>query len=225
MMRKIAIVSATPFEIKPFMVFLDAHFSANPHHTIFTSDSLEVTVLVTGVGMVNTALSIAALFTKKKYDLVINAGVAGAFCRDFVLGEVVQVVSERYGDLGVEEADGRFTDMCELDLIESNGFPFMNGVLLNPNPIVSDMRQVAGLTVNKVHGYEASIEAIRSKYSVDVESMEGGAFFQACLVHGIPFVEIRGISNYVEKRNRGNWEMGLAIQELNKRLEELVKQY
>ena len=39
--------------------------------------------------------------------MIINAGIAGAFNRSLKIGDVVQVVSEQFGDLGVEEKDGR----------------------------------------------------------------------------------------------------------------------
>jgi futalosine hydrolase len=67
-----------------------------------------------------------------------------------------------------------------------------------------------------VHGAEASIQKIRDKYpEIQVESMEGAAFFYACLAAGVPFAEIRSISNRVEPRNRDAWDLPLAIRNLN----------
>jgi futalosine hydrolase len=45
--------------------------------------------------------------------------------------------------------------------------------------------------------------------------MEGAAFMQICLTEKIPFAELRAISNYVEPRNRENWKMKEAIENLN----------
>ncbi|MCB0705698.1 MAG: hypothetical protein KDC34_10330, partial [Saprospiraceae bacterium] len=70
-------------------------------------------------------------------------------------------------------------------------------------------------SVQKVHGSEASIRRIREKYDPDLESMEGAACFYVCMLEGVPFLQIRAISNYVEPRNRDNWEIGLAIDKLN----------
>jgi len=47
------------------------------------------------------------------------------------------------------------------------------------------------------------------------ESMEGAAFFYACKQAGVPCLQIRAVSNYVEKRNRDAWQIGLAIKNLN----------
>jgi futalosine hydrolase len=49
-----------------------------------------------------------------------------------------------------------------------------------------------------------------------IESMEGAAFFYACRQLNVPCLQIRAVSNYVEKRNRDNWHIGLAIKNLNK---------
>ena len=55
--------------------------------------------------------------------------------KDLKIGDVVNVVSERFADLGVENADGTFTDVHELGLINSNDTPFQDGVLYNPNAV------------------------------------------------------------------------------------------
>lgn len=48
-----------------------------------------------------------------------------------------------------------------------------------------------------------------------VESMEGAAFMYACLLHGVPFAQVRAVSNRVERRNRAAWRLDEAIARLN----------
>ena len=55
--------------------------------------------------------------------------------------------------------------------------------------------------------------------------MEGAAFFYACLLAKIPFLEIRSISNYVEARNRETWNLPLAINNLNQILIEILEAF
>ncbi len=230
-MKKVLIVSATTFEIQPFLEFLKQS-AAQKYNPLFGQNGYEIDVIVTGVGIANTALEVGKTLTRKKYDWAINVGVAGSFNRDILRGDVVQVMSEQYGDLGVEEADGRFTDMFELGLMEKNTKPFYQDKLVNNKPLtLPQVKRVKGLTVNKVHGTTNSIEAILKKYQVDIETMEGAAFFQACqsvdhttpLDKGILFAEIRAISNYVEPRNRDNWKMKEAITNLNTTLIDLFE--
>jgi futalosine hydrolase len=196
-MKQILVVAATVFEIQPTLDFLNTIKKQNIH----------VTILITGVGIFNTGFSLGRHFANQKYDLAIQVGIAGSFRREMSLGAVVQVVSEQYGDFGVEEADGRFTDMQEMGFITTNYFK-------NDFKIPS-LQTAKGLTVQKVHGFQPHIDKIIQKYEVDVETMEGAAFFQACLQESIPFIALRGISNYVESRNRAAWNIPLAIQNVN----------
>jgi futalosine hydrolase len=220
---KILIAAATPFEIGPLQQHLEQHFvPSGPSQ--YQRGPTEVSVLITGVGLPLMAYAMGRVLGAKEFGLAINAGIAGAFQPHWEIGQVVQVVSERFADLGVQEADGRFTDVHELELIGPEQSPFTQGRLLNPRAEgASFLPQAHGLSVNKVHGYPPDIAAIRQKYpDADVESMEGAAFFYACLLENIPFLEIRAISNRVEARNRANWDLPLAIGRLNEVLVEMV---
>ncbi|MEM9886755.1 MAG: futalosine hydrolase [Bacteroidota bacterium] len=217
---RILIVSATPFEIVPLRDYLEHEFEQKEEN-IYVRADLEVQILVTGVGQMLTAFAMGSILSQKEFDLLINAGVAGAFDRRLQLGAVVQVASEQFGDLGAEEKDGRFLSIHDLKLIDDNEVPFQDGKLLNTSSTDFDfLPKASGLTVNKVHGNTASIEQIQEKYNAQIESMEGIAFFYAALMSETPFLEIRAISNYVEARNRESWALGLAIDRLN---EVLVK--
>ncbi len=225
---KLLITSATPFEVAPLRQYLHDQFWSHSD-ILFQKEELEIKLLVTGVGMTLTAFNLGGLFAKQRFDLVINAGIAGAFSPPeagrptLKIGDVVNVTSERFADLGVEEADGRFTDIHELGLVDANATPLIEGELLNPNAAGFDfLPKAKGLTINKVHGYQPSIDALRSKYGADVESMEGAAFFLACMMAGQPFLQIRSISNYVETRNRAAWDLPKAITNLNNVLIEIV---
>ncbi|MDX1909933.1 MAG: futalosine hydrolase [Saprospiraceae bacterium] len=204
----ILLVAATPFEIAPLLQWLENNFEqTSPGH--FVTPNLQVSILISGVGGSATAGQTARFLALQPINWAINAGIAGAFDPSLAIGSVVQVASERWGDLGVEEADGGFTDLAELGFTPQNYWQ-------NPAPHLPGLPAVKGLTVNKVHGNEASILLTKKKYpDVQTESMEGAAFFQACLDAGTPFVEIRSISNRVEPRNREAWDIPQAIRELN----------
>jgi futalosine hydrolase len=61
----------------------------------------------------------------------------------------------------------------------------------------------------------------RSK--AQVETMEGAAFMFACIKMNVPCMQIRSISNYVEVRNKSNWRMKEAIENLNQLLIQFLK--
>ena len=83
---------------------------------------------------------------------------------------------------------------------------------------ISHLPEVSGITVNTASGSEEQIKKIKVKFSPEVENMEGAAVFYVALQQAIPFAEIRSVSNFVEPRNRNNWNISLAIEKLNSTL-------
>jgi futalosine hydrolase len=53
--------------------------------------------------------------------------------------------------------------------------------------------------------------------------MEGAAFFYVCEQTKTSCLQIRAISNVVERRNRENWQIELAIKSLNDTLIKLFE--
>lgn len=218
---QVLLVAATPFEIAPTISWLENTFGTDGNGR-FINGALDVQVGISGVGMLNTCWKMAGFLALKRPDFAINAGVAGAIDRSLQLGDVRLVATERLADLGVEDAEGQFTDLFELGFEDRDRAPFSGGKMINPGK-AAYLPAVNGITVNKAHGSEASIAALREKYpDAQLESMEGAAFFYACLKTGVPFAEIRSISNYVEPRNRETWDLPLAISNLNEVIRQVL---
>ena len=81
---------------------------------------------------------------------------------------------------------------------------------------IEKLPKVNGITVNTSHGNDPSIKKVVDRFHPIVESMEGAAFMFACENERIPYVQIRAVSNFVEKRNKDKWNIPLAIENLNK---------
>ena len=180
----------------------------------YSSADHEVDILVSGVGMVATASWTSRELARERYELAVNLGVCGSFNRTLVPGMVVHVVSDCIAELGAEDGDD-FLTVHDLRLLGENEFPFERGRLINASPppirALDALRTVTGITVNTVHGSEPSIQRAVERFKPDVESMEGAGFMYAALIHGVPFAQIRAISNVVERRNRSAWKLDLAI--------------
>lgn len=214
-MKKLLLVSATPFEIEPLLDFLDAYRKGPAS---FVYNDLHIDICITKVGMVSTAFELGKLINKT-YDLAVNAGVAGCF-GELALGEVVNVKTDCFSELGAED-DEDFLSIDEM------GFGQQQVEVLNPfhNKLIGKLPVVKGITVNTVHGRESSINAIVKALSPDVESMEGAAFLYAANAFGWKALQLRAISNKVERRNKNNWRMALAVKNLNEVLVELIKEF
>lgn len=207
----ILIVSATQFEVKPLLNFLGIALpSIGMNNANIDFEEKDIKVLITGIGMVNTAFMIGR-YSLNHFDLVINVGVCGAFDRKLELGQVVNVTEDILSEMGAEN-NNEFLTYDQLDL---PGEHIFSGVVKGYFDKVKALKKVKGITVNTVHGNEASIEKIKQLYDPDVESMEGAAFFSCCKEIDGEYIQIRAISNYVEKRDKSKWQMPLAIKNLN----------
>jgi futalosine hydrolase len=175
--------------------------------------------LVTGIGAMHSAFALARFPKIKGIQLAINGGLAGSFSKEFPPGTVVEVIEDRFADLGAEDSDGSLLDTFDLQLADPNLFPFSEGIITNKDrPYHTDLPEVRGITVNKVTGTPLSIALIKDKYPADIETMECAGFLYACRMIDVKCTLIRSISNYVEPRNRDNWQVELALEKLNKTL-------
>jgi futalosine hydrolase len=212
------VVSATVLEIKPFI-----------QHCRTTNKldyiDLQLDFLVTGVGSINTTYALMKHLQVKKPDIVIMAGIAGAFDRSLSLGDVVAVKQESLADLGVQEKDG-YKDVFDLKLLAANEFPFKQKKLVNPFTVLMERTKlplVGSVTVNQITSAKKTAKLYQTKYKAKIENMEGAALHLVCMKENIPFVQIRSISNYVGERNKQKWKLKEAVQNLNKELIRLVE--
>jgi futalosine hydrolase len=217
---RLLLVAATELELAPLVARLTpaSHVPASEKLRAFTHGAHHVDVLTTGVGMIATATWCARVLARQPYGLAVNLGVCGSFTPACPLGMVVNVVADSLPELGAEDGE-EFLTVQQLGLLGPDDPPFSGGLLVNPeapaNPVIAGLRAVTGVTVNTVHGNAQSIARVVARVTPDVETMEGAAFMYACLVSGVPFAQVRAVSNMVEKRNRAAWKLPEAVEALN----------
>jgi futalosine hydrolase len=208
----ILLVAATTLEIQPTARFLqEAGFRLGAH---------EAGILITGVGGLATTHSLMRSFAERRPDLVIQAGIAGAFK---AIGEVL-TVKEEVLDIGVWE-DGRFKTLFDLGLAEKDALPFSEGMLVNPHRQWLDLAgfpQVRGYSVNEISTDRRRIDHLQQNVLSAVETMEGGALHYTCLQEQIPFLQLRSVSNLVGERDKTKWDIPTAVRQLNEALTGLL---
>ena len=180
---RILVVSATSFEVESL-------------NSAVGSRKSEVEFLTTGVGMVATAFALGKHLATNRYDLVLNIGIAGSFDRNIALGEVVEIVEDHFSELGAEDDEA----FLPIETLGFGGSIFKTDTRVSPYT-GQQLKQVTAITVNTVHGHEPSIRKLTGRIQPQLESMEGAAFLYACKQAGVPCLQIRAVSNYVEKRN------------------------
>ncbi|HCK22655.1 MAG TPA: futalosine hydrolase [Bacteroidetes bacterium] len=189
---------------------------------------LTIDVLVTGPGINHTAFWLGRRLAGSAYDLVINAGIAGSFNNSLPSGTVTQVTTDRFADFGYTSPEG-FTDASAAGLLSPAGdWLSADGWITSTQheglTSLQQLSEVRGITVQTVTGDARTIEQMRERYHPDIETMEGAAFLYACHQSGMPALCIRAISNWVEPRNKANWNIPLAVQELNATLNAILNE-
>ncbi|MGZ5134632.1 MAG: futalosine hydrolase [Flavitalea sp.] len=205
----ILIAAATAFEIDPAIEFV--------RKENFRLQNNEISILITGVGGVATTYKLSKSLVAKRPDYIIQAGIAGTFDEKLEIGTVVCVEDEMLGDLGAEEKN-EFNDVFDLGLMDENEVPFNKKVLRNP--FKEELNRyglpiVKSIGINEITTSKQRIDLLRQKYNPAIESMEGVAFHYVCLQEKVRFLQLRAISNVVGERDKNNWDLRLAIQNLN----------
>ncbi|MDO6429702.1 futalosine hydrolase [Flavitalea sp. BT771] len=211
----IVLAAATSFEIQPTIDLLTNGSAPGGH----TTD-----VLITGIGSLSTVYALMRQIGRRKPDIVIQAGIAGCFTPGRI-GAVLAVKEEVLGDLGVKEGQD-FKTVFDLHLVDRDVPPFHNGLLINPHNNLLNLTgldQVRGITINEISTDKDRIDWYQQNMSPVVESMEGGALHFTCLQEGIPFLQLRSVSNDIGQRDKSRWDIRSAIAHLNQQLMETIK--
>lgn len=170
-----------------------------------------IDVLITGIGIPNMILSLTNYLARNDVDFLINIGVCGSFSRKIPVGSVVEVVQDEFSEIGYEEGN-LFTQFNQDYNIQTYFKSNKTTNLISANAI----------TVNTVHGNEKSIKRVCDRFNPDVESMEGAAFMMVSNYYNKPCLQLRGVSNFIEKRNRDAWNINLAVENSNKELYDII---
>jgi futalosine hydrolase len=182
-------------------------------------------VVVTGIGAVNAAYALTRyLATHATPSLVIQTGIAGAYVpTGLPVGSVVLADTEIYGDLGVLTVEGwKPMEAIGIPVVEArdgqparfNYFPLDGKLVTRASGIGGALIARTGpfVTLSAVTGVRATGDEMHARFGALCESMEGAAAAHVCAMNDVPFLEVRGISNLVEDRDRSKWRITEAAE-------------
>jgi len=177
-------------------------------------------VLTTGVGIASAAARTARWLTERHrhghaYDAVISAGIGGAYAGRGALGDIVVGRRTIAADLGADSPDG-YLSLSDLGF----GTDTMDSDPDLVERVASALPTAVGgsvLSVHTVTGTAARAAELTERHPDAVaEAMEGWGVATAAEDHGVPFVEIRTVSNLVGPRDRSAWRIDLAMGSLTR---------
>ncbi|MEV4346006.1 futalosine hydrolase [Actinoplanes sp. NPDC049596] len=176
------------------------------------ADPAHVVVEPVGVGPAAAAAGTARLLATGEYRAVISAGIAGGFAGRAPVGATVIGARSISADLGAESPDG-FLPIEELGFGTSRvtAHPELIKALTTalPDAIVGDV-----LTLSTVTGTAETAASLAARFPRAVaEAMEG--FGVAVAAAGLPFAELRTISNPIGPRDRAAWRLKEAFAALS----------
>jgi len=198
-----------------------------------------VLLCVSGMGKVNAAHGATLLLTQFKPEALLVFGIGGAYPSSGAhIGDIALAKEEIAGDEGVLTRDG-FKDA------EYIGIPLLKtatSVMYSTYPASENLmkrslksllaRQDGGrgaihvgsfITLSTCTGTTARARELEERHHGLCENMEGAAAAQVAELHGIPWLEVRGISNLVEDRDLEKWDIPRAAQAVQQAVLHIVE--
>lgn len=163
-----------------------------------------------GVGKVEASLALTRRLCAARPEVVLGFGVSGAFPeRGLAVGDVCLVEEETFADEGLV-TEGGFEDLVGLKLAATRRWAADPEWTARVAAVLPGARRVRGTTVSTISGTDAIASAYAARTHAATESMEGAAVARVCEAFGVPWVQVRSISNRVGDRARGGWDLSLA---------------
>jgi futalosine hydrolase len=176
------------------------------------------TVAAVGVGPAAAAAGTARLLALaeaagRPYRGVVCLGIGGGFAGRVEVGGVAIATRSVAADLGAESPAG-FVPIDELGFgtARVDADP---GLVAALRAALPDAAAGTVLTVSTVTGTAASTETLATRFPDAVaEGMEGYGVAQAAA--GLPFAEVRAVSNLIGPRDRSAWRIPAALAALTR---------
>ncbi|MGH7133104.1 MAG: futalosine hydrolase [Phycisphaerales bacterium] len=220
--RRVLVAVAAPAEARAVLGGLgepkaDSGAAESPWRLVTVSDRFDL--VVTGVGKANAAGAMARLADPARHGAVLSVGVAGALRKggiELPLRATVAAEAAAYADEGSATEQG-FVDIAAMGFapVAGGGMTFAADPALVKllRPGVDAVGVVA--TVSTCSGTDALAAEIARRTGAVAEEMEGAAVAQTALRLGIPFAEVRVISNTTGDRSKQRWDLKGALERLS----------
>jgi futalosine nucleosidase len=220
----LAVVTATSKEMQSALGFAGAPAVAQGEVVEFSLGGHDLLLAVSGVGLVNSALASGRLLSRSDVTGAVNLGIAGAYdVEEFPLGSSCFVWQETWPEYGLLDEDGRVDPKgVGFPQGEVRGVAVWNRIQLNPVndaeamglSLPASSGRAAGVTVSAVTGSADRAGWLKTACNGDVENMEGFALAFAVMQAGLPFLEVRTVSNLVGSRWAEDWDLKGALRTL-----------
>ena len=221
-MGEIVVLSATGFEQEALRERVEEGVRQRVAGREWVSGKVggeEVLLVATGIGAVNAAHALTCVLQGRRPAWVLQVGVGGAYPQSGLgIGDWALASEENYGDLGVRTEKGwQGGDVIGIpvldgDVVRYNNFPLDGAWVQQAAGILPEAQVGPFVTVQECSGTDALGLERGARFGALCENMEGAAAAHLCALYGVPFIEVRAMSNMVERRDRERWDLPWAVE-------------
>jgi futalosine hydrolase len=193
-----------------------------------TIGAQRILLCISGMGKVNAAHTATLMLARFDPEALVVFGIGGAYPSSGArIGDIAIATEEIAGDEGVLTREG-FKDteyigipllktaMSEVYVTYPASEPLVHrsvqSVYAHRKPGQGKIHAGSFVTLSTCTGTTARAKELEERYHGLCESMEGAAVAQVAALHGIPWLEVRGISNIVEDRDLKKWDIPKAAE-------------
>jgi len=218
--RRALLVIAAPLEARAVLDALgpDADPERGRDRVAWTPAALtpRLDLVVTGVGKASAAAGAARALDPGRHAIAVSLGVAGALPGSGLEpADALAATRSVFGDEGLLSGEG----FAPVDALGFPPFPD-GGSGADADPAALEvLRGLAGdagtvACVSTISGTDELARAVAERTGARAEAMEGAAVAVAAARLGVPFAELRVISNTTGDRARQRWDLPGALARL-----------
>ncbi len=189
-----------------------------------TVSDQQVLLCVGGMGKVNAGHAATLLLDRFDPEVIISFGIGGAYPSSGArIGDIALAQEEIAGDEGVLTLDGfKDTEYIGIPLLKTASaviyttYPAPTALLkqalhsLVSRPHEGNIHVGKFVTLSTCTGTASRARELEERHHGLCENMEGAAVAQVAMLHNLPWLEVRGISNMVEDRDPKKWDISRA---------------
>jgi futalosine hydrolase len=182
----------------------------------------EILPCITGIGPVAAALSIGAFLERHPRAAgIVNLGICGSFDPLRALGGICVATAEICPEYGARCADGS-EEPFSFQMLPDLSLDPVNRLDLDPDAAARAMgltlpgewTRGPSVTVAGVSADPARAAQLQTRHQPATENMEGFSLALGARLKGVPFLEVRTVSNPVGVRDKTKWNFRLALEAL-----------
>ena len=199
----------------------------------------QILLCVGGIGKVNAAHAATLMITRFNPEAIVVFGIGGAYPSSGAgVGDIAIAKKEIAGDEGVLTREGfRDTEYMGIPLVKTAASMFYTTYPASEQMIDQSLQSLEAhrksdgstlhvgsfVTLSTCTGTHARARELEERYQGLCENMEGAAVAQVAELHGVPWLEVRGISNIVEDRDLIKWDILQAAEAAQLAIKRIVE--